>query len=202
MGGTAETRSDGPQMSLAQWAELPEDEPGELVDDRIEEEEMASAIHELIVGFLVAAFRVWAVPRGGFVFGSEIKLGVAPRRGRKGDLVVYLPGQRKPSARASMTRVPPGIVVEVVSPTPRDGRRDRVEKSDEYAAFGVRFYWIVDPELRTLEIHELGPDGRYTRALGATAGLLDRVPGCEGLVLDLDSMWTEVDRLLAEGDTE
>jgi Uma2 family endonuclease len=181
---------------------LSEEEPGELVDDRLEEEEMPTAIHELLVVALAAVLRAWVAPRGGLVFGSELKLGVGPRRGRKADIAVCLPGGPRPSARASMTRVPPGLVVEVVSPTPRDGRRDRVEKVDDYARFGVRYYWIVDPELRTLEIHELGPDGRYARALGATEGVLDHVPGCDGLVLDLGALWAEVDRFIAESPTD
>jgi hypothetical protein len=28
-------------------------------------------------------------------------------------------------------------------------------------------------------------------------GTIERVPGCEGLVVDVDAIWAEVDRLLA-----
>jgi Uma2 family endonuclease len=68
---------------------------------------------------------------------------------------------------------------------------------DDYALFGVRWYWIVDPELRTFEIYELR-DGIYARIVGADGGRVERVPGCEGLTVDLDALWAEVDRLAAE----
>ncbi len=185
------------ELSLADWYDLPEDEPGELVDGRLVEEEVPSYVHEMLVLFLGAVLRNWVVPLGGFAAGSGAKFAISPRRGRKPDLSVYLPGSRRPPLRGPI-EIPPDIAVEVVSPTPRDGRRDRVEKVDDYAAFGVRYYWILDRELRSLEILEIGADGRYTHALGATGGVVDGVPGCDGLALDLDALWAEIDRLAAE----
>ncbi len=185
------------ELSLADWYDLPEDEPGELVDGRLVEEEVPSYVHEMLVLFLGAILRDWVVPLGGFAAGSGAKFAISPRRGRKPDLSVYLPGSRRPPLRGPI-EVPPDIAVEVVSPTPRDGRRDRVEKVDDYAAFGVRYYWILDPELRSLEILEIGPDGRYTHALGATEGVVASIPGCDGLEIDLDELWAEIDRLAAE----
>ncbi len=186
-------------LSLADWANLPEDEPGELVNGRLVEEEMPSFVHELIVGWLIEVLRRWAVPRGGFVFGSDAKYGLSPTRGRKPDVSIFLPGGQRPPAQGAC-RVAPDIMIEVVSPTPRDGRRDRVEKHNEYAAFGVRWYWLVDPALRTLEILELRPDGFYTHVVGQSEGVIDAVPGCEGLSIDLASLWAEVDRLSPEQD--
>jgi Uma2 family endonuclease len=182
-------------MSLAAWAAMPEDESGEFVDGWLEEEEVPSFEHELIVAWLIHMVRAWLAPRGGFVAGSEAKFAVRPSRGRKPDVSAYLPGRKPP--RHGIIDVPPDIMIEVVSPSPADGRRDRVVKLNEYAAFGVRWYWIVDPQLRSLEVLELGDDGRYVHALDVTEGGIDRVPGCEGLTLDLDALWSEVDRLSA-----
>jgi Uma2 family endonuclease len=188
-------------MSLAEWARLPEDEPGELVEERLVEEEVPDAVHETIVRWLLVALSTWIVPRGGLSFGSELKYAVQSTRGRKPDLSAYFPGRVPP--RRGLVRVPPDLMIEIVSPSPRDARRDRVEKLGEYAAFGVRFYWIVDPGLRLLEIYELGDNGRYQHALGAGDGEIASIPGCDGLTLDLDAMWAELDRLgMAEEDED
>jgi Uma2 family endonuclease len=69
-----------------------------------------------------------------------------------------------------------------------------VEKLSEYAAFGVPWYWLVDPAFRSVEIFKLGRDGYYTRVFGETKGAYP-VPGCEALTLDLDALWAEIDRL-------
>jgi Uma2 family endonuclease len=185
-------------LTLEAWAALPEDEEGELVDGIVVEEEMGSFLHDSVVARLIALFVVWGSGRSVRVAASEARYGVAPRRGRKPDVSVFLPDGRKPPAKG-LIRVPPQIAVEVVTPTPRDEKRDRVEKLHEYASFGVRFYWIVDPELRTFEILELGADGDYVIRVSACEGRIDPVPGCPGLVVDIDALWREVDEIIAEG---
>jgi Uma2 family endonuclease len=189
----ASLATTGPALTLTAWGDLPEDEDGELVDGHLVEEEMPDAVHELIVVWLIQMFKNWGDSSRALVLGSDAKYAVTPRRGRKPDVAVYLPGSKMPPARG-VVRTPPDIAIEVVSSSPRDGRRDRVEKPEEYAAFGVMWYWIVDPTPRTLEIFELAPDGRYVRALGAGDGTVN-VPGCDGLTLDLAAMWREADRL-------
>ena len=188
-------------LSVAGWAALPEDEPGELVDGRLVEEEVPDCVHELVVGWLIQVLRNWLVPRGALVLGSEVKYAVKPRRGRKADVSVFLSPSRKPPPRGPVA-IPPDIMIEVVSPTPRDGRRDRVEKVQEYAAFGVRWYWLIDPQLRSFELFELEAGGRYLHALGATGGVLRDVPGCDGLALDLDALFREMDQLGGEAEPE
>lgn len=191
---SAAARSSPTRISLEEWANLPEDEPGEVVAGELVEEEVAGFAHEVVVTFLVQLFLNWLGERGGFVGGSDARFAVRPQHGRKPDLSVYFPGSRVPPRRG-LIRVPPDIAVEVITSTPADARRDRVEKLAEYAEFGVRFYWLVDPDLRTLEIYELGADGRYVHALSAAEGVRAEIPGCEGLTMDVSALWARIDRL-------
>jgi Uma2 family endonuclease len=184
-------------MTLEAWADMAEDEPGELVNGRLEEEEVPDHLHEAVVAFLIAMLHAWASPRRAPVFGSEHKLGVAKTRGRKPDVCMYAPGTRL--GRGSLSRTPPLLIVEVLSPRPRDVRRDRGDKLADYARFGVRLYLLVDPEARLVEVYELGADGRYVRDVSSSEGRLT-LPGCEGLELDLDSLWSEVDWVIGSED--
>lgn len=53
---------------------------------------------------------------------------------------------------------PPDMVVEILSPS--SARLDRVYKFNKYLQAGVREYWIVDPDSRTVSVHVLD-DGVY-----------------------------------------
>jgi len=179
-----------PLMTLEEWADMEEDEPGEFVDGRVVAEEVPSNPHELIVAWLMEVLRIWARAHQHLALGSEHKLGLSPRRGRKPDVCVYAP--RTKLGAGSLSRKPPLLIVEVISTESRDVRRDRHEKRVEYARFGVRHYWLVDPASRLFEFLELNADGRYSTAYSAADGRVE-VPGFEGLVLDLDQLWAEVE---------
>jgi Uma2 family endonuclease len=178
-------------LTLRDWAD-DDSAPGEYADGHRTDEEMPSIQHEAIASWLGAFFHA-GLRGAGWVLGSETKYAVAADKGRKPDVSVFLRGAA-PSRRENLVSVPPFIVVEVLSPSPRDQVRDRIEKFFEFAAFGVRFYWLVDPEVRIVTVYELGADGRYAVAIMATAGR-HPAPGIEGLVLDLDALWAHVDAL-------
>lgn len=178
--------------TLESWGELPEDEPGELVDGKLVEEEVPTRVHEAALMWLLFELRAWGRTRGARVYGSELKVAISDRRGRKPDGSVYFEGTPRSDGRAAVQRLPPDIAIEIVSPSPRDARRDRIEKPDDYAVAGVRYYWIVDPELRSFEVWERDERGRHTRAVSATGGAV-QPPGCEGLTLDLDDLWADVE---------
>ena len=60
---------------------------------------------------------------------------------------------------------PPDLVVEIISPS--DPRRDRELKRRWYAEAGVREYWLVDRETRSIEAPVL-QDGAYRTHVRAT----------------------------------
>jgi Uma2 family endonuclease len=180
------------RMSLREWGDLPEDVYAELVDGVLVDDEVTPLQHDRIATFLGVRFSNFVEQRGGIVL-FERKYAVSRHTGRKPDVSVFLPGRKGLRDEDRVTMAPPDIAIEVVTPTPRDTRRDRVEKRGEYAKFGIRWYWIVDPKLQTIEILELARNGRYQHAADATSGKL-RVPGCRGLAIDVDALWRQTAR--------
>jgi Uma2 family endonuclease len=61
---------------------------------------------------------------------------------------------------------PVDLAVEVISLGERN--RDRIEKRDLYEQYGVREYWLIDPEAQTVEVLQL-ENGRYQLLMRCTA---------------------------------
>ena len=55
----------------------------------------------------------------------------------------------------------PDLIVEILSPS--TARRDRKEKFIRYERAGVKKYWLVDPDSKTVTVFSLGLDSRYGR---------------------------------------
>ena len=79
------------------------------------------------------------------VFGQEVRTlhGIC-----RPDRVIWAGLGRFPE----IDRDPPTIVIEFVSKTSRDRRRDYEQKREEYAEIGVAEYWIIDRFRRTMTV--------------------------------------------------
>lgn len=62
----------------------------------------------------------------------------------------------------------PDLVVEVLSSSTAEN--DRYHKRDAYERSGVKEYWLVDPENRTIEVLANGPGGFELHSFGAPDG--------------------------------
>lgn len=82
--------------------------------------------------------------------------------------------------------VVPDWVCEVLSPSNR--RRDRIYKSDLYARCGVPYYWLVDPEARTLEVFRLH-DGKWLRLGGYDEDSVARIEPFEAVEFAVDRLF-------------
>ena len=83
----------------------------------------------------------------------------------------------------------PDLVIEILSPS--TAGRDRLVKMQLYQRVGVREYWIVDPDAKTVQAFIL-EDGRYT---GKTYAGNEKMPVhvLPGLEIDLADVFAEMD---------
>ncbi len=147
--------------------------------------------HQLIIGNLHILLRQHVNSRNlGEVFLSPLDCILGETTVVQPDLV-YLDHGRLSIVSARGLEGPPTLVAEILSPTTT--LIDRSTKQQLYARYGVPYYWIVDPEARTIEAYGLREGGYQLAA---------RVSGREGVsippFLDLAfvpaSLWPEATR--------
>jgi Uma2 family endonuclease len=81
----------------------------------------------------------------------------------------------------------PDLIIEILSPS--EPRRDRVIKFNKYLQAGVREYWIVDPDDKTVSVHIL-KDGQYVTAAYTDEESIS-VHILEGCVINLPDVFAE-----------
>ena len=142
--------------------------------------------HQRILGNLNEVVRQHVKARGlGEVFFAPIDCILGETTVVQPDLV-YLDTSRLPIVSGRGIEGPPTLVVEILSPTTT--LIDRSTKRQLYARYGVPYYWIVDPEARTVEAYVLSEEGYQlaTRAAGPEAVSLPPLPD---LALVPASLW-------------
>ena len=158
----------------------------ELDDDGHIEERHLGHESDVIASVIIAALVAYARGRG-HVFGGGTGLQIFPDRPRRVPRcdAAYISRERLPAVGRGHLRVPPELVVEVVSPG--DTAEYIETKVREYLSAGVLRVWVVYPDQRCVFVRR--PDGSVTilgvddtmtgedAAPGFTARVADFFPG-------------------------
>ena len=141
--------------------ELPDDgRRWEIVEGMLVEMTGPSWDHATIVQRLLMAVVPLVAALGGIVRSAPLDVFLRAGDVVQPDLFVVLPGGvARPTPRG--LEGPPDLVVEVVSPSNR--QHDELTKRSLYGLAGVREYWLVDPEARSVEVLELHRDAMHLR---------------------------------------
>ena len=169
----------------------------EIVEGELHEMPAPSWAHAVIIANLIAAwFRVVRAV-GGVIVAAPVDVFFAGASPVEPDILVLLPGNpAAPSARG--LEGAPDLVVEVLSPSSRG--HDLLTKRALYARAGVREYWLVDPDRRTVDVLTLEGEG-YRTAQQAAGGDIARSGLLADVAIALPEIFAGVDSPGADADS-
>ncbi len=149
----------------------------EYTDGRIEVLEMPTISHQRILLHLILLFNQF-VDRNqlGEILTAGLRVKLDARKFREPDIVFLQKGHQAGVDNRYWTGA--DLVLEIVSDDAGSRKRDLVEKRRDYAAAGIREYWIVDPTEKRITVLALEGDaytpvGEFAPGDQAISRLLD-----------------------------
>ena len=171
MTGDEMRRTALPKLTYNDFLSFPDDgRRHELIDGEHFVTPSPATVHQRLVGNLLTALHLHCRETGrAEVFAAPLDVVLSNHDIVVPDLLVILADQQDILTEQHV-RGAPAIVVEILSPGTR--RRDETLKRQLYARTGVREYWMVDPDARSITVcrqmapGELATAGELTAAGG------------------------------------
>lgn len=191
------SRPPMPRASIAEWLAIPEERRAELIDGRIVYQGMPGPAHGRAQGNVFSAL----APRfdrrqgderrpGGWWLSIEVDMelgGIGCRPdliGWRRERVAKLPS---PDPRGVVVEVPDWIC-EVISAS--TASVDTGRKREAYHRAGVGYYWLADPERRTLTVLRRSEEG-YVIVAVFLPGERVRAAPFDAVDLDIDDIFID-----------
>jgi Uma2 family endonuclease len=160
--------------SYADLATLPDDGTRyEIIDGELYEMPSPTWAHAIVIAGLIRLLLPVLDRLGGLWVTAPLDVFFTGADPVQPDLVVLLPGGSARPVRRGVEG-PPDLLIEVLSPSNR--AHDQVRKRALYARAGVREYWIVDPDVASIEIIDAAGETVQRVVVGADDSLTLRSP--------------------------
>ncbi len=146
-----------PIFSYAHLRQMPDDgKRYEILDGEVVVSPSPKRRHQRIVGLLYELLTEAQRLGQGEVYFAPFDVVLDERNVVQPDLL-FVRSDRLHIITEENVQGAPDLIVEVLSEGTRE--RDLGAKLRIYARFGVRFYWAVDPDARTVRVYEHAPEG-------------------------------------------
>jgi Uma2 family endonuclease len=173
----------GHRFTYADYCLLPEEKRYELVEGDLLLTPAPNVRHQMIVAALLARMYVFADSHGlGWVLAAPTDVILSDENVVQPDILFVAAnrvGIMKPTGGVHGA---PDLVVEILSPS--NPARDRVLKRKLYSKYGVREYWIIDPQGQTVEVLTQTGSGLQTQQVFPMGSSIES-PLLPGFTLDV-----------------
>ena len=179
------TAQPATKLTYADYCLTPDDERYELLDGELLMAPAPIESHQIAVMELGTLLHTFVKARGlGQVFSAPYDVVLSETDVVQPDLL-FVSNERAHIRTPVNIRGAPDLVVEILSPS--TASRDWRDKLDLYAEYGVKEYWLVDPDARTVTVLLLEA-GAFAEVARYGAGQTLTSPTLAGFTTNLDDI--------------
>lgn len=141
----------GPRFTYDDYKYLPEDKRYEIIEGDLQLTPSPSFHHQAIQAELLFHLMAFVKEkRLGQVVAAPTEVILSPENVVQPDVLFIAKSRLSLAHEGGGVQGAPDLVVEILSPA--SVGRDKVLKRKLYSKYGVREYWIVDPETSSIEV--------------------------------------------------
>jgi Uma2 family endonuclease len=138
---------------------LPEGAPYQLIEGELVMTPSPTTLHQIIAGNINEKIRAFVKAKGaGLVLFAPIDIYLDDENVFQPD-IVFISKQKRDIIKDDGIQGAPDMVIEILSPS--TAYYDLKKKYKIYEKFGVKEYWIVDPEMKGVELFSLTEQGKF-----------------------------------------
>jgi len=179
-----------PRLTLAEFYALPEGPPYyEFENGELIEMNRPTPRHQRILREISVELSLYLRQQPLGQLFPEVNVELLGQKVYTPDLLFIAQETAAEMDEYDVVRVVPTLIVEISSPSTVS--RDHFVKLNTYAAAGVAWYWVIDPEALTILEYRLAEHGHYAVQSSVDRGQVFRPALFPGLEIDLGALMGE-----------